>query len=178
MIILSDMDGVVADFDKGVLNIYRERYPDKPFVSLDQRKSFYVKDDYLPELQPLVEEIYLSKGFFRGLAPIEGSIEALLDLEASGADVYICTSPLLSNSYCIQEKYDWVIEKLGKNWADKMIVTKDKTIVRGDYLFDDKPKVSGSQVPTWEHILYSQPYNKEVKTKRRITWQNWKSVFN
>ena len=67
------------------------------------------------------------------------------------------------------------MEKTGQK---KTIITKDKTIITGDLLIDDKPEVTGSQEPTWEHILYSQPYNKDVKSKRRITWENWKPVIN
>jgi 5'-nucleotidase len=59
-----------------------------------------------------------------------------------------------------------------------MIVSKDKTIVHGDFLIDDKPSIKGVQQPTWEHLLYSQPWNAKVSSKRRITWQNWRSVID
>ena len=32
---------------------------------------------------------------------------------------------------------------MGKDWCNRMILTKDKTIVAGDLLFDDKPKITG-----------------------------------
>ncbi len=178
MIILVDMDGVIADFEKGLLETYKNRYPNKYFVSLDQRTSFYVKEQYPDELQPLIEEIYLAKGFFLGLPPIEGSLDALVELSLKGNEIYICTSPLLNNPFCVQEKYDWVINHLGKDWAKKMIVSKDKTIIHGDFLIDDKPYIKGVQQPTWEHILYSQPYNAHIDYKKRMTWQNWKSVID
>jgi 5'-nucleotidase len=171
------MDGVIADFEKGVFNAYRNRYPNKPFVPLEQRTSFYVKEQYPKELQPLIEEIYLAQEFYLGLPAIEGSLEALSELVSRGEEVYICTSPLLSNPFCIQEKFDWITKNLGKDWTERMIVSKDKTIVHGDFLIDDNPKVKGIQQPTWEHILYSQPYNSQVNSKRRITWQKWKSVI-
>jgi len=178
MRILVDMDGVVANFEKGVLDTYRNRHPDKSFVPLEQRTSFYVKEQYPNELQPLVEEIYLAKGFYLNLPPIEGSLEALSELASRGDEIYICTSPLLSNPFCVQEKYDWVINHLGKDWTKRMIVSKDKTIVSGDFLIDDKPDVKGVQQPTWEQILYSQPYNAQVNSKRRMTWRNWKSIID
>jgi len=178
MRILVDMDGVMADFEKGVLDTYRDRHPDKPFIPLNQRTSFYVKQQYPDELQPLVEEIYLSQGFYLGLPPIEGSLEALSELVSRGDEIYICTSPLLKNPFCVQEKYDWVIKHLGRDWTERMIVSKDKTIVDGDFLIDDRPDVEGVQQPTWEHILYSQPYNSQVNSKLRMTWRNWKSVID
>ncbi|MDP4039166.1 MAG: 5'-3'-deoxyribonucleotidase [Candidatus Pacearchaeota archaeon] len=178
MRILVDMDGVVADFEKGVLDTYRNRHPDKSFVPLEQRTSFYVKDNYPNELQPLVEEIYLAQGFYLNLPPIDGSLEALSELTSRGDEIYICTSPLLSNPFCVQEKYDWVINHLGKDWTKRMIVSKDKTIVHGDFLIDDKPEVKGVQQPSWEQILYSQPYNSQVNSMKRMTWRNWKSVID
>ena len=112
------------------------------------------------------------------LQPIEGSLEALTDLASRGDEVYICTSPLLSNPFCVQEKYDWIINHLGKDWTKRMIVTKDKTIIHGDILIDDNPDVKGVQEPTWQHILYSQPYNSQVNSKKRMTWENWESVID
>ena len=32
---------------------------------------------------------------------------------------------------------------MGKDWRNRMILTKDKTIIAGDLLFDDKPKITG-----------------------------------
>jgi len=174
MIILVDMDGVTADFERGVLEGYKNAHPDKPFIPLEQRTTFYVKNQYPPKLRPLVERIYLSQGFYLGLSPIKGALEALSELLERGDQVYITTSPLLENPFCIQEKYDWVIKYLGKDWAKRMIVTKDKTIIPGDYLIDDKPEVEGNQQPSWEHILFSQPYNRDTTNKRRLNdWSNW-----
>lgn len=176
MIILVDMDGVLANFEKGVLDSYRNRHPDQYYIPLEKRTDFRVQKEYPPELQPLIQEIYRSQGFFLNLPPIEGALEGLSKL-SQDHQVYICTSPLLSNPFCLKEKYDWVIKHLGKSWTKQMVVTKDKTIVNGDLLIDDKPEISGKQVPKWEHILYSQPYNRQISSKRRITWENWQSVI-
>lgn len=178
MRIIIDMDGVVANFEKGILDNYKDKNPDKPFIPLEDRTSFYVKEQYPTQFKPLIEEIYLSKGFYLNLEPIEGSLEALSELSERGHEIYICTSPLLSNPFCIQEKYDWVMTHLGKDWTKKIIVTKDKTLIHSDFLIDDKPYIKGIQEPTWEHILYSQPYNKQVNSKRRLTWQNWESIID
>lgn len=178
MRILVDMDGVIADLEKSILDIYRSLHPDKFFIPLDERNSFYVKKQYPDELKPLIDEIRFSKGFYLNIKPVEGSLEALSEMSSRGYKVYICTSPSLSNPSCIQEKYGWVSNHLGKYWTEKMILSRDKTIIQGDLLIDDKPSVTGAQEPTWEHILYSQPYNAHVNSKKRITWKNWESVIN
>lgn len=44
--VLVDMDGVLADFEGGFLKKFRARYPDEPFVSLDDRRGFWVSSQY------------------------------------------------------------------------------------------------------------------------------------
>ncbi len=177
MKILVDMDGVLANFEKRVLDTYRTTHPNKLFIPLEERTTFYVKEQYPLELQPLVEAIYLAPGFYRSLPQIEGSFEALSNLKQRGHDIFICTAPLPEYQHCILEKYQWVEEQLGSEWVKKIIVTNDKTLVRGDYLIDDKPSIKGLEIPTWEHILFEQPYNRFVDSKRRINWANWQSIL-
>ena len=95
-----------------------------------------------------------------------------------GLQVFICTSPLTTYKNCVLEKYQWVEDQLGADWVNRIILTKDKTLVKADYLIDDKPNITGVEsMPAWEHILYDRPYNREVN-KKRLVWTNWKSVLN
>ena len=177
MQILVDMDGVIANFEKGIVDKFIELHPDQKHIPLEQRTVFYVKEQYPTHLQPLVEEIYLAPGFYRSLPTIPGSLEALSEMRKKKHDVYICTSPLSQYQNCVLEKFEWVEANLGMDWIKKIIITKDKTIVKGDILIDDKPEVKGVETPSWEHVLYTQPYNSSVTQKRRLTWQNWKQVL-
>jgi len=47
----------------------------------------------------------------------------------------------------------------GPSWVDRIVLAKDKTLVRGDVLIDDKPEVTGSLCPSWEHLVFEAPYN-------------------
>lgn len=49
---------------------------------------------------------------------------------------------------CVLEKYDWVDYYLGREWIRKIILTKDKTLVRGKILVDDRPRISGAMKPS------------------------------
>lgn len=44
--VLVDMDGVLADFEGGFLKKYRARYPDEPYISLEDRRGFWVSTQY------------------------------------------------------------------------------------------------------------------------------------
>lgn len=44
--VLVDMDGVLADFEGGFLKKYRARYPSEPYISLDDRRGFWVSTQY------------------------------------------------------------------------------------------------------------------------------------
>lgn len=177
MRILIDMDGVIADFDSEFLRRWRERYPDKFYVPLAERTTFYVKEQYPDELKPLASEIIWEPGFFRDMMPVDGGREALFEMNKMGFEVYICTSPLSTYKNCVLEKFEWVDKVLGSQWVDRLLLTKDKTLIKADYLIDDKPNITGVEdMPSWEHIVYDCPYNRGVN-KRRITWENWKDVL-
>ena len=177
MRILVDMDGVIADFDQEFLQRWRKRHPEKFYMPLEQRTVFYVKDEYPEELKPFVAEILLESSFFEEMVPVPGAIEALIEMDARGFEVFICSSPLSTYGNCVLEKYKWVEKFIGPSWVKKIILTKDKTIVKADYLIDDKPEISGvEKEPSWEHIVYDRPYNRGVN-KKRLTWANWKDIL-
>ncbi|PNJ08300.1 NT5M isoform 7 [Pongo abelii] len=44
--VLVDMDGVLADFEGGFLRKFRARFPDQPFIALEDRRGFWVSEQY------------------------------------------------------------------------------------------------------------------------------------
>ena len=42
---------------------------------------------------------------------------------------------------------------MGKDWSNRIILTKDKTIIAGDLLFDDKPKITGKTLSYRSYYL-------------------------
>ena len=40
-------------------------------------------------------------------------------------------------------QYEWVENHLGKDWIDRLILTRDKTMINGDVLIDDKINITG-----------------------------------
>ena len=177
MRVLVDMDGVLADFEGGFLEHWKEKHPDKPYVPLEQRNTFYIAEQYPKAYRDLIWEIFLTPGFFRELPVIPGGKEALAAMDAAGIEVFICTSPFSQYENTVLEKFEWVDQHLGRKWSGRLILTPDKTIVDADYLIDDKPTVGGLAKPRWKHILYDDGRNRSEDGKKRLAWSNWKQVM-
>ena len=177
MIVLIDMGDVLADFDGEVFTRWKKIYPSKYIVPLDERTSFYLHDEMPEESKELIRGINTAKGFIENLPEIEGGIDAINEIADYGHTVFICTAPLMKYTNCVPEKYMWIEKHLGKKWLERLILTRDKTMIRGDILIDDKPEISGVNKPIWEHILFDKAYNANVKNQRRLTWKNWKKVL-
>lgn len=159
MIILIDQDGVLSDFETHFYNEFRARFPNEVAVHPKDRKSYYVDDDYPERLANAVSSIPTMLGFYRNMPPILGAVEGVTALVNAGHDVRICTAPLRLYDNCVKEKYDWVNQHLGSGFTDRMMLTRDKTLVHGDILIDDKPVIEGVGPRSWRHIAFGQPYN-------------------
>jgi 5'-nucleotidase len=177
VLVLFDQDGVVADFDGGVNAKLAVLHPNLVLVEPSARRNFYLHDDYPPEYRDEIGAIECEEGFILGLAPVPGAVEALHAMLGAGHDVRICTAPLSRSTFCPGEKVQWVRDHLGAEWASRVILTKDKTYVRGDVLVDDKPEVKGALVPAWEHLVFERPYNLGAKG-RHVNWGNCEQVLS
>jgi len=177
MIILIDMDNTLIDFDRGLLTAWQKLYPSEFYVPLEKRQSFHPHEDYPAHLQEKIYQLCHSKGFIRNLPPTPQGIKAVNRMIVEGHDIRFCTSHLFEYRYCLFEKYEWIEKYFGKEYVDRIILTRDKTLIRGDILIDDKPNITGIATPTWEHILYDRPHNRNITGKRRLTWNNWYDVL-
>lgn len=177
MIVLVDQDGPLANFERGFLENWRAQFPNELWIPPEQRTTFYPREQYPRELRDKVESIYFAQGFYLNLPPVDGAVEAIREIMRLGHDVRICTSPLSRYENCVLEKYQWVERHLGRDFIDRIFLAKDKTFIRGDILIDDNPWVRGVCEPAWEHIVFDLPFNRNVASKRRISWSNWKEVL-
>eukprot|EP00440_Ansanella_granifera_P033235 gb/GFBE01036058.1/.p1 GENE.gb/GFBE01036058.1/~~gb/GFBE01036058.1/.p1 ORF type:complete len:696 (+),score=195.32 gb/GFBE01036058.1/:1-2088(+) len=173
-VVLVDMDGVVVDWDRGFLEAWAGRTPvDRVHYEMEK----CVPEDRFSEAL----DLFCSEGFFRNLPEMTGAVAALKEMIGRGFQVLICTAPFARSRYCAQEKWEWVREHLGEEWLSRMVITQDKTTVRGDILIDDKPRITGSQIPLWNQVLFDAPYNRDVEmgTRRRMTaWKDWDSILS
>jgi len=178
MIILIDMDDVLADFDGEFYNRWAKTHSDKPITPPHERNCFYIMDESPEDYRQYITEINTSPGFIRSLPLVDGGTKAVKQIAEMGHVIYICTSPLNNYYNCVKEKYEWIEEHLGFEWTKKLILTKDKTLIQGDILIDDKPEVKGVAKPVWEHIIFDKPYNRKTNHAKRMNWKNWREVLN
>nr|XP_056719352.1 5'(3')-deoxyribonucleotidase, cytosolic type [Euleptes europaea] len=185
--VLVDLDGVLADFEGGLRRGFLASYPGDPHVELAERRGFSAREQYRclrEDLGDKAANVYESPGFFLSLDPIPGAIEAMQEMiQMPNTEVFICTSPLRKYQYCIPEKYSWTEKHLGPRFVERIILTRDKTVVSADLLFDDKDVVTGVEPnPSWEHILFSCCHNKHLKLqppRRRLeSWtDDWRAIL-
>jgi 5'(3')-deoxyribonucleotidase len=133
-----DMDGVICDYVK-LRDSDRILYPDQPF----------------PQSRT---------GFFIELEPIKDAIESYKKLEEH-CDVWILTRPSVQNMHSYTEKVMWVRMHLGLEAQRKVIMSCDKSLLKGDILIDDdtqhgQPEFEGEHIhfgqkefPDWKHVM-------------------------
>lgn len=112
------MDGVLCDFYGGA----RKEMEDNPVQKFPQSKW----------------------GFFLGLKEIPNAINSI-NLLKEKYDVWILTRPSFQNLNCYTEKAKWVLDHLGEDMLKKMIISEDKSLVKGDYLIDDQNNANQSK---------------------------------
>jgi len=76
-------------------------------------------------------------GFFLKLEEIPGAIEGFRKLEEK-YDVWILTRPSFMNVNCFTEKAQWVWDHLGLDVLKRTIMCGDKSLLKGEYLIDDR----------------------------------------
>ena len=167
------MDGVLTDFEKHLWKKFYEKHPEKNLSS--ETNEFKIEERF-PEIKEEIKATRYAKGFIENLPLEEGAIEGLKELSKKH-EIIICTSPSTSYKNSVLERYKWVEKNLGFEWTKKIILTKDKTLIKGDILIDDKPEISGICKPEWEHIIFDREYNKHIKDKKRINWKNYKEAL-
>lgn len=180
MIFLSDLDGVGAEWDDHFDWHIQEYWSHVPGIPLKhERLSFNFYDGQPPEVVDAIRAIMDHPGFYADLVPIDGWIDAMHEISGAGHQVFIVTSPWTTNPTCAQDKLDWVARHLGEAWRERVIITRDKTVIHGDILVDDKPVISGANPsPSWEHVLFHQNYNKDIERRRIHDWSQWPELVS
>lgn len=166
-VVLVDMDGVLADFDGATI-----AHLQSPEINIPLRphSSFYHRDNYTdPSHVKAIDQLHASRNFFRTLPLVDGALEGWQAIEELGYEPRICSSPLHTNEWCVDEKREWIKEHLGARAASAAIIDSRKELYGGIALIDDRPVVKNAEVATWQHVVFDASYNREVESDLRLT---------
>lgn len=123
-ILYIDMDGVIADFDKSILDFCPELLIEEQYRDVNIRDA---KIDYICET---------NQDFFHNLIPIEGAIDAIRILFEL-YEVYFLSSPMWYVPHSFVGKRIWIEKHFGRLSKRRLILTHRKDLNIGDYLVDD-----------------------------------------
>ena len=176
-VLLLDMDGPLAEWEEGLNSSLLRLDPSFPVENKSAWKTFSHYSEKYPDRAKFILDAYSQPGFYRHLHVVEGAVEAVR-LLSEHFTVVPCSSPTFENPTCESDKKAWLQEHFGDELALRLILTKDKTLVRGFAIIDDHPKMTGLMVPEWEQIVFDKPYNQHLPGRRILfDWSNVRDVF-
>lgn len=112
MIIYIDMDDVLCDYTTAFNNAIEET----PGIAFPQSQY----------------------GFYANLTPITGAIESVQKLiNSEKFDPYILTAPSTRNPFSYTEKRVWIEKYFGIEFTEKLIISPNKGLHKGEILIDD-----------------------------------------
>lgn len=165
-IVLLDMDDVVTNCLRSAIKSFNDTHG----TSYDWREcNTWNLDEFLHVDKEEVLTLFREPGFFEDLSPKRGSISAINDLiKSTKYDIYIITATSDDDGQELVEKIRWFKRYIPKFNTKRIISCKDKYIIRGDVLVDDKIENLELCAPYMQCILMDSPTNKDCDKFIRI----------
>lgn len=140
--------------------------PIKVLVDMDDTLCRYTEAKKLalmknPEM-PYPQSQY---GFYTELKEMTNAVSAMHYLWKSPKfDPWIATAPSVDNPMSYTEKRIWVGRILGREYADRLIIIPDKSLLKGDILIDDLIEGRGQENFEGELWQFGSPEYPDWKT--------------
>jgi len=84
--------------------------------------------------------------FYRKLVPLKNGIEVINYLTTQSLfTVYILTAPSVRNPFSYTEKRLWIEDHFGFDMVNRLIISPNKGLNKGDYLIDDHDAGRGQE---------------------------------
>jgi 5'(3')-deoxyribonucleotidase len=156
--LLLDQDGVLADTMGAVMQIVE----DKLNVRLCHADihDYWFKNMIVPS-SAFVEALR-TPGLYRNLDVITGAVRGVNRLrERYNDNVFVVTAPMNGcEASCEDEKREWLEQHFDRDFAERAVVTDDKTLIPGRVLIEDNPDIPRNAI--WQPILFDQAWNHHV----------------
>lgn len=75
---------------------------------------------------------------------MDNAIESINQLRDK-YDVWVLTRPSVKNTHCYSEKAEWIKKYLGEDMVSKLIISPNKSLLKGDFLIDDRTEHGNSE---------------------------------
>ena len=174
MTVLVDMDDVIENLVPAWVNFLNEKYECN--VTLDDIKSWDITEAFPGLSAEQIFEAPSSDDFWKTVIPLPGAVEGLKTLIDENHDVYIVTATWYGT---LKAKMEYVLFKYFPfiKW-DKVIITSNKQLVKGDVLIDDGPHnlIGGD----YKKILFDAPHNRSFDEKSigAVRVHNWEETIS
>ena len=166
MTVKIDVDGVIRDIITAMCGIYNKKFGGKlcpddiddydintNFVEIPKRTGMTPVDYFFRENAGLIFE-YFSQ-------PFEGVKESIDELRNNGHKVVIVTWQFNLENIMHTLRF---LDVHGIRYDD-ICFTKDKWMIKGDYLIDDNPEFIMDKRDKSKKIIVDTPYNRNVSKK-------------
>lgn len=173
MIILVDVDGVVADLHTEWLRRYNLDYDTD--LGKEDISSWSMHKLVVPECGTKIYDYLKLPEIYDLVQPIEGALDGIKSIRKMGHRVVY----LSAGFYPAKVRwlnYNGFLSGRTSNWAsaEDVIIAFDKSLIKGDVLIDDRLKnVDEFHGPA---ILFDQPWNQEGRNGRVWRAMDWEGV--
>lgn len=172
--ILLDCDGPLADFDGHFWNTAIDCGYEMDIESRhDQKHRFFTDHIKNKKQRNEIRNHINNSRWFRDLPVTPESQKSVAELEELGYDLWVCTKPLDANKYCAGDKHTWIREHF-PSLSKKVIIAPNKSLIKGDILFDDAINLSHMEVAEWKPIVFATSYNGEGSKWSNLERKSWK----
>lgn len=167
MIIAIDIDDTIANLSDVWLSRYCHDYNDN--LTKKDITKWSVHKFVKPECGERIYDYLKDPTLYNFVEPIPYSLEAV-NLLKRVARVIFVTAPTLE---VMGKKYYWLKEHGYIDSLDDYIETKEKYLIKYDYIIDDRYENISSSNDNW---LYNAPWNKKFNYPQRI--KSWKKFID
>jgi len=165
-----DVDDVTLDFVGILLEVYNSEWGDN--LAVDDITDWYLAKFVKPECDKKVYEYFEDPSLYWAANPIDNAIAGIKFLRLLGHRVVFITHSSLGSSGAKYKK----LKELGiLDDANDYIEAKDKTLVKFDFIIDDKPKTI-SDYKLGVPVVFTRPWNKDMNHQPRVN--SWLEIVD
>lgn len=174
MRVLIDMDDVLELLSEHWVEVLNERFGTS--CTREDMHQWDVEKTFTGHSREEVYSPLSEPGFWKGVKPMPGAVEAVQQLLSEGIEVYVVTT---SYYKMLEEKMEDVLFKYFPclKWGN-VVVTSNKSLINGDILIDDG--IHNLRSGAFIKVLFDAPWNREFDAEANgmIRVHNWDEAMD